>query len=272
MNYLQFDFEPHTKEESEKLIALLSELGFDGFVEEGMELVAFIPESIFDQGEFEKVLEKFAIMAYSQTTIENINWNKKWEEEYEPVLVGNFVGVRADFHKPLRNVKYEIVITPKMSFGTGHHATTSMVMQLMKDLDFKNKNVLDFGTGTGVLAILAEKLGAVAILAIDNDEWSITNALENCLQNGCGNITVQGADAIPADTGEFDVILANITLNIILDNLSSINQACRQGGKVLLSGFLKSDENAITTALAGAGFTKKLVLSQKEWIAVLCEK
>ena len=270
-DFLQFDFEPHNKEESEKLIALLSELGFDGFVEDGMELSAFIHESKFDQKEFEKLLEKFAIMAYTQTTIENINWNKKWEEEYEPVIVGKFVGIRADFHKPIKNVQYEIVITPKMSFGTGHHATTSMVMQLMETVDFKNKKVFDFGTGTGVLAILAEKLGAASVLAVDNDEWSITNALENCEQNSCTKIAVSPADSVPAGE-QYDVILANITLNIISANFTSIAAASKPGTKLLLSGFLKSDETAITNAAKTAGFTKKTVLSKKEWIAVLCEK
>lgn len=271
MNFLQFDFEPHNKQESEKLVAMLSEIGFDGFVEEGMELTAFIPESKFSQEEFEGVLEKFAIMAYTQSIIENINWNKKWEEEYQPVIVDKFVGIRAHFHKPIANVQHEIVITPKMSFGTGHHATTSMVIQLMEKVDFKNKTVFDFGTGTGVLAILAEKLGASSVLAVDNDEWSITNALENCRQNNCKKIMVKEADAITAGE-QYDVVLANITLNIVSANLDSIAAACKPSARLLLSGFLKSDETAITNAVKAAGFTKKLVLAKKDWIAVLCEK
>ena len=169
MNFLQFDFEPRNKEEAEQLIALLAEQDFEGFIEEGTLLIAFIPETLFNQTDFEKILEKFAILAYTKSSIENINWNQKWEQEFEPVQVGNFAGIRAHFHAPLPAVKYEIIITPKMSFGTGHHATTFMMIQLMQAIDFSNKKVLDFGTGTGVLAILAEKMGASHLLAIDID-------------------------------------------------------------------------------------------------------
>lgn len=271
MNFLQFDFEPHSKEEAEKLIAMLSEQDFDGFIEEGITLVAFIPEARFSQEDFEKILEKFSILAYSKTTIENINWNQKWEEEFEPVVVDQFAGIRAHFHKPLKNVKYEIIITPKMSFGTGHHATTYMMIQLMRELDFRRKKVMDFGTGTGVLAILAEKMGAVAISAIDNDEWSITNAIENCEQNNCSAITFLQTDAISIDD-QYDIILANINLNVILENMPTIASTCKTPGIVLLSGFLYTDEQAIMKSATIAGLTKRTLLRQKDWIAILCEK
>jgi ribosomal protein L11 methyltransferase len=271
MNFLQFDFEPHNKSEAEQLIAMLSNQGFDGFIEEGVTLVAFIPETRFNQEDFEMILEKFSILAYAKTIIENINWNKKWEEEFEPVVVGHFAGIRAHFHKPLKKVQYQIVITPKMSFGTGHHATTYMMIQLMEQLDFKGKKVLDFGTGTGVLAILAEKMGASGVDAIDNDEWSITNALENCEQNNCVAVKVQKADAISAE-GQYDIILANINLNVILANMSSIASACKTPGIVLLSGFLNTDEQAIIKYSAKAGLTKKTILKKKDWIAILCKK
>ena len=271
MNFLQFDFEPHSQEEAEQLIALLSNQGFDGFIEEGTTLIAFIPAAIFSQADFEKILEKFAILAYSKTIIKNINWNKKWEEEFEPVVVENFAGIRAHFHKPLKKVKYEIIITPKMSFGTGHHATTYMMIQLMKELNFKEKKVLDFGTGTGVLAILAEKMGARAVTAIDNDDWSITNAKENCEQNNCSAIILQKADAV-SKKEQYDIILANINLNVILANMSLIASTCSSTGKVLLSGFLDTDEKSILEAAGLEGLRKKIVLSQKGWMAILCEK
>jgi len=271
MNFLQFDFEPHSKNDAEQLIALLSEKGFDGFIEEGISLIAFIPEERFNQQDFETILEKFTVLAYSKTVIENINWNKKWEEEFEPVIVDHFAGIRAHFHKPLKKVTHEIVITPKMSFGTGHHATTYMMIQLMKDLDFKGKTVLDFGTGTGVLAILAEKMGAKSITAIDNDEWSITNAAENAEQNNCTLITLQQATAVSTKE-QFDIILANINLNVILANMAAIGTTCKVPGKVLLSGFLHTDEKAILQAATQAGFRKKTLLGKKEWIALLLEK
>ncbi len=271
MNFLQFDFEPHSKEEAEQLIAMLSDHGFDGFIEEGVTLIAFISETRFNQEDFEKILEKFSILAYSKTQIENINWNKKWEDEFEPVVVDNFAGIRAHFHQPLKHVQYEIVITPKMSFGTGHHATTYMMIQLMSNLDFKEKKVMDFGTGTGVLAILAEKMGALVITAIDNDEWSIINAIENCEQNNCTKITLQEADAIPA-SDQYDIILANINLNVLLANMPVIASACSTPGKILLSGFFNTDEQAIMESATAAGLRKSALLRQKDWIAILCEK
>ena len=271
MIFLQFDFEPHSKEEAEKLIALLSEQGFDGFIEEDVMLIAFIPETRFSQKDFERILEKFSILAYSKTSIENINWNQKWEEEFEPVVVDDFAGIRAHFHKPLKNVRYEIIITPKMSFGTGHHATTYMMIQLMKELEFKGKIVMDFGTGTGLLAILAEKMGASVITAIDNDEWSITNAVENCEKNNCSLVTLEQTDKI-TQSGKYDIILANINLNVILANMPAIALACQDTATILFSGFLNTDEEAIMKAASRCGLRKKALLRKKDWIALICEK
>jgi ribosomal protein L11 methyltransferase len=146
-----------------------------------------------------------------------------------------------------------------------------MVIQLMRDLDFKDKKVLDFGTGTGVLAILAEKMGAAAISAIDSDEWSITNAAENCEQNNCSVISLKQADAVPAD-GQYDIILANINLNVILANMPTLASVAVQSAKIILSGFLTSDEQAIITSANASGLKKIALLRQKEWIALLCEK
>jgi ribosomal protein L11 methyltransferase len=156
--------------------------------------------------------------------------------------VNDFVGIRATFHPPLEKIQHEIIITPKMSFGTGHHATTFMMIQQMKEIDFKGKTVLDFGTGTGVLAILAAKLGAANVYAIDYDEWSITNTIENIQQNGSSNIRVAQLATLPAGE-KFDIILANINLNVILDNLKSIVLSSISNTYVLLSGFLLQDED-----------------------------
>ena len=155
MNYLQFSFETDHQDKIEELIALLNEQGFEGFEEEDKMLKAFIPEEKFNSVEFDKMVELFTSLAYTKSIIENINWNQQWEESFEPVIVNGFVAIRAHFHQPIAGVKYEIVITPKMSFGTGHHATTHMMLQQMEQIDFTGKKVLDFGTGTGVLAILA---------------------------------------------------------------------------------------------------------------------
>lgn len=269
--FYQFDFELPNQEETDKLIALLSEQGFDGFVEEDDMLTAFIPEIKFDQEAFEEVLSKFSILSYTKSDIENINWNKKWESEFEPVYVDRFVAIRAHFHKPIKDVEHEIIITPKMSFGTGHHATTYLVMRQMKTIDFTNKTVFDFGTGTGILAILAEKLGASSIMAIDNDEWSITNTKENIQQNHCHNIIVTLNDSIPKGK-QYDIILANINLNVITSSLASIAAIAKTGTEAIFSGFLTSDEKVMGAALQKAGFQHLATSSKKDWIAIYAKK
>ncbi|MEP7108960.1 MAG: 50S ribosomal protein L11 methyltransferase [Ferruginibacter sp.] len=267
MNYLQFDFDIEDHEQSEILVALLAAQGFEGFEEEDDSLNAFIPEHNFNEEEFIRVIDLFTTVSYTKTTIENINWNKKWEENFKPVLVDNFVAIRAGFHNPVKNVTHEIIITPKMSFGTGHHATTYLMVKQMQELDFLGKSVLDFGTGTGVLAILAEKLGAEKVFAVDYDEWSIANTKENIIQNGCSNIRVQQLDKIPV-TEKFDIILANINLNVIISNLSSIVLSSFTGGTIILSGFLKENEPDLVTALEEAGLQYLSTMQRGDWIVV----
>jgi len=263
--FYQFDFELPSQEETDKLIAMLGAQGFDGFVEEEDQLTAFIPALQFNQTAFEEVLERFAIVSYTRTDIENINWNQQWEANFEPVYVEQFAGIRAGFHPPLRQVEHEIVITPKMSFGTGHHATTWLVMKEMQSVDFTGKSVLDFGTGTGILAILAEKLGAARVLAIDYDEWSIRNAEENILGNHCERISIEQMETIP--TGDqYDIILANINLNVLVSHMPVIASVTRSGGVVIFSGVLHTDLAALRPALAGTGFTERNCTQRGDWM------
>jgi ribosomal protein L11 methyltransferase len=184
--------------------------------------------------------------------------------------VDDFVGIRALFHQPLKNLAHEIIITPKMSFGTGHHATTYLMIKQMRELDFAGKKVLDFGAGTGVLAILASKLGAAEVLAIDYDEWSITNTIENIEQNNCSNIRVQLLDAIPT-AEKYNIILANINLNVIISNLSSIVQASSLGAYILLSGILKENELLLITALEEAGLQYVSTMQRGDWIVIMAK-
>jgi ribosomal protein L11 methyltransferase len=180
------------------------------------------------------------------------------------------VGIRAAFHQQVPHVKHEIIITPKMSFGTGHHATTYMMIEQMEALDFTGKSVADFGTGTGVLAILAEKLGAISIDAIDNDDWSIENSIENVAANNCSNINLIKDTSIPTGL-VYDIILANINLHVILANSQAIQAACKKGTQLLLSGFIKSDEAEMLQMLAANGI-KPLKTSQKaDWICILAQ-
>ena len=271
MNYMQFDFDIDSAEQSDRLIALLAMHGFEGFEEKEHWLVAFIAEDQFNESEFETVIDLFETLSFSQSLIENINWNKKWEEDFKPVLVEDFVGIRASFQAPIAAVQHEIIITPKMSFGTGHHATTYLVMKQMKEVDFLKKTVLDYGTGTGVLAILASKLGAEKVLAIDYDEWSILNAKENIVQNNCAKISVVQADHIDINE-KFDVVLANINLNVIVYSMPSIAAVTTSGGVILLSGFLRENEKVIITSLEAAGLQYQCTRQRGDWLIIMANK
>ncbi len=264
--YIQIEFQQITSDQSDVLLAQLSSIGFEGFQEEENSLKAFIPLVAFDETLLKEITSA-SNLSYIQSTIEATNWNAVWESNFDPVIVEDFVAIRADFHEPIEGVEHEIVITPKMSFGTGHHATTYMMIQQMRDINFKNKTIFDFGTGTGVLAILAEILGAEKITAVDNDDWSIENANENFEKNNCQKIDLQKAE----DAGkgnQYDIILANINKNVILDNMSNLSDQLLSNGVLLLSGLLIEDEADIVNA-AGK-FQLKLVNKTEgnNWIAL----
>lgn len=244
--YIQIEFQNISVEQSDLLLAALSEIGFEGFEEEVNSLKAFIPAADFDEAGIKEIAARNNL-SFNQTIIGETNWNAVWESNFQPVLVDDFVAVRADFHESIAGVKHEVIITPKMSFGTGHHATTHMMIQQMQAIDFTSKAVFDFGTGTGILAILAEKLGAAAIMAVDNDDWSITNTAENLERNSCRKVELKKVDTAEGEE-RYDVILANINKNVILDNLSSLIKQLASGGILLLSGLLEADETDILTA------------------------
>src|ERR1700744_1567388 len=223
MTYLQITIPVADPSLQEILIALLASLGYEGFEQQQTALQAFLPEEQFDAAALESLLEQQGAPAYTIQHLEERNWNEEWEKSFQPVRVDDFCAVRAHFHTPMPGVTHELVITPKMSFGTGHHATTYMMLQGMQYLDFQGRRVLDFGTGTGVLAILAERLGASAVVAVDNDDWSIDNARENLAANHCTRTRILKTDTTPA-SGPFDIILANINKHVILGQLRSLEQ------------------------------------------------
>lgn len=225
------------------LIAELSELDYEGFEEERGMLKAYIPAEKFDAATLDACVQPYAL-SYTKTVIGDRNWNEEWESNFRPVLVNDFCRIRAHFHPRAENVRYDIVITPKMSFGTGHHATTYLMIEAMAGLQWRDRHVFDFGTGTGVLAILAEQLGAGDVTAIDNDDWSIENARENLERNDCTKILLTKAERILVDKS-FDIILANINRNVILQNLVPIQQHLSPKGVVLLSGLLEADEEIV---------------------------
>lgn len=266
MDYIKITFADLQPEQKEILIAQLAEAGYEGFEEKEDNLDAFIAKKDFDTSLLNEISFKYQTR-YSLEKIVETNWNQVWESNFEPVIVDDYVAIRAYFHKPISNVKFEVVITPKMSFGTGHHATTHMMIQLMKDIIFTGKSVLDFGTGTGILAILAEKSGAEKIYAIDNDDWSIANAEENFKNNDCSNIVLKKASDASSEI-EFDVILANINKNVILENLKLLVQITKPNGVILLSGLLHTDKEEILDAALQAGFVLNRELEKNNWIGL----
>lgn len=202
------------------------------------------------------------------------NWNATWESNFEPVVIEGFCSVRADFHAPIAGVTYDIRITPKMSFGTGHHATTRLMMTQMKDLDFKNKSVFDYGSGTGILAILAEMLGATQVDAVDIDEWSYENGLENVTTNQCQHVTVAQGDINWVKPGtKYDIILANINRHILLESMAQLNNLLHADGQLLLSGILKlQDTHIIVEKAKSCGFEALRQTEDNGWTAILFKK
>lgn len=264
--FIQISFSTADTAKKEILIALLSENGYSGFEETENGLLSFIEKDNFDENELKNISGNL-VVEYEMSIVTEKNWNVEWESSFEPIIVGDFAAIRADFHEQVPNIRNEIIITPKMSFGTGHHATTFMMIEQMEEIEFKNRSVVDFGTGTAVLAILAEKSGAAAIDAIDNDDWSIENAKENIAANNCSRINVSKADRLPPEKG-YDIILANINLNVIVTALPAIAKAMNKGGELLLSGFLNQDEPGLLKLLPAYNLIHINTSQKKEWICL----
>lgn len=265
--FKQITFHQINTEQQEILIAELAAAGFDGFEESDQTLAAFIVSDHYDQAILQEIAAQHQLDFTTQTIAEQ-NWNSSWESNFEPVIVDDFTAIRAGFHEPIQGVEHEIVITPKMSFGTGHHATTHMMVQAMREISFSDKTVFDFGTGTGILAILAEKLGAAVITAIDNDDWSISNAAENLERNHCNHIHLEKAETVPANQ-VFDIILANINKNVILDHFESLNRQLADGGLLVLSGLLEEDEPDILAKAGHFPLSKLGKKSRNNWICLI---
>jgi ribosomal protein L11 methyltransferase len=266
-NYIQASITVTSQNEKDILIAELSEMGFEGFEEERTMLKAFIPSDDFNEESFSRLMQN-AGARFSTAVIEEQNWNAIWESGFEPVIVDDFCAVRADFHEPVKGVRHEIIITPKMSFGTGHHATTHMMIQQMEAIDFSNKTVFDFGTGTGVLAILAAQCGASSVVAIDNDEWSIENAAENIERNHSRNVCLIRDDKI-TNGSTYDIILANINRHVIVHQLKAMADTVAGQGIILLSGLLAEDEHQIHQLATTLGLSLRNKNEQHNWICLM---
>ena len=236
-SYLQIAIAVSSTGESEQLIAVLSDLGYYAFEEKDQVLLAYIRQEDYNEDILKSCIRNGI---FEKNVINEENWNQQWESSVEPVVVKDFAAIRPSFSKPINNVNFDLIITPKMSFGTGHHATTYLMVEMMETVEVFEKNVLDFGTGTGVLAILAEKCGAAAVIAIDYDQWSVTNANENVRVNNCNKIRVLQADNIKI-APPVDVILANINLNVLKDNADDLKALLKRRGVLIVSGFLEQD-------------------------------
>jgi len=275
MNYIELSCEVFPPRYTEIAMAAFSEYGFESFAENEKGFSGYIPEKLFNEDNF-KALELFGNkeikVNYSIKKIPEQNWNAVWESNFEPVLIGNECYIRAPFHPALTGIKHEIIIEPKMSFGTGHHETTHMMVQLLLEQNICGKDLLDMGCGTAVLAILAKKSGANKVLAIDNDEWAFNNAKENCERNGAEEIEVIQGDASAIGEKKFDLILANINRNVLTTDIPVYACALKRNGIILLSGFYEADLTIIKSKATQFGLRHLRYIAMNSWCAAAFTK
>ena len=269
--YLGYHFTIEPKEMgSEILVAELGELPFESFIESEFGLTAYIQKQFWN----ESILDDLFILKSPEFTIsftveeiEQVNWNEEWEKNFEPIDVDEICHVRAPFH-PKTNAKYDIVIEPKMSFGTGHHETTHMMIQHLLAMDIENLKTLDMGCGTAILAILAEMKGAKPIDAIDIDNWCYLNSIENVERNNCKSIKVYEGDAILLNDKQYDLIIANINRNILLNDMQTYSNCLNSGGQLLLSGFYEEDIPHIDASCKENGLIFVNQLQRNQWVSL----
>ena len=269
--YIAYDFIVSPKEPAtEMLIAQLGYIGFESFVENENGVIAYIQKKEWNSDKVEDLYllnsNEFDI-TFKYNEIEQTNWNKEWEKNFNPIQVNGQVSIRAPFHEN-PSLNFDIVIEPKMSFGTGHHETTHMMVQHLLALDLKNKKVLDMGCGTGILAIFAEMKGAQPTDAIDIDSWCYQNSLENVQRNGCKYITVLEGDSSLLKGKEYDVVIANINRNILLFDMKIYTDCLREKGVLLLSGFYKEDISIIESEVIKHGLVLDKMIQKNNWVAL----
>ena len=276
MQYIELRVSVHPKDPwSDMIMTELADIGFDSFEENESGFMAYIPENLYLKDLPERIVEHYskkARIVLREKILPAQNWNEEWEKNFQPVEIGNKLYIRAEFHPEKKGFEHEIIIQPKMSFGTGHHETTYLVSELMLDMDFKAQKVLDMGTGTGLLAILAMKLGAKNVKAVDIDEWSVTNSQENVERNGFSKIEVVQGGIETINGEKYDTILANINRNVLLDMAQDFAEALKPGGEIILSGFYLEDYLLILDGFAKHGFEPGLQRSKNNWMACRFKK
>lgn len=274
MDYLEFKIKCR-EEFREILIAELAEIGFDSFLETEDGIDAYAPEEGFDREAFQQVIEEYleaAEITLSEGIMPKVNWNQEWEKNYDPIAVDDLVYVRASFHEPLSGFQHEIVINPKMSFGTGHHATTFQMLKHQGLLDHQGKRVLDVGSGTGILAIMAHLLGASAVEAFDIDDWCVENGNENFDLNGLSTRMGLGTIREVNPQGPYDIVLANINKNVLLDEMEIYASLMPSQGYLLLSGFYTEDIQDLVDLAKTLGLELKHSSSKDNWAALILQK
>jgi ribosomal protein L11 methyltransferase len=269
--YLGFHFVVEPKElGSEILVAELGELPFESFIDSDLGIVAYIPKQFWT----ENILDDLHILSspefqisYTIEEIDQVNWNEEWEKNFEAIEVDGICHVRAPFH-PKTDAKFDIVIEPKMSFGTGHHETTHMMIQHLLETEVSGKKTLDMGCGTAILAILAEMKGAQPIDAIDIDNWCYLNSIENAARNNCNHITVYEGDADLLKGKKYDLIIANINRNILLNDMQTYVDCLNKDGILLLSGFYTEDIPFIDSSCIEKGLTYVKKFERNNWVSL----
>jgi ribosomal protein L11 methyltransferase len=278
MDYIQLHCKITTENLSlcqEILTQELADMNFESFEEVPDGIVAYIPENLFD----EKILDHSFLTDFSLgtvyiscITIKDQNWNVVWEKNFQPVLIAEKCYIRAPFHEKILNVPYEILIEPKMAFGTGHHETTNLMIEMMLAINMEGKQILDMGCGTGVLGIMASKLKAEAIVGIDIDEWAYHNSIENAAVNQINNMTIELGGVEKIKDRKFDLILANINRNILLEQIPAYTKNLHAGGTLLISGIYHEDFEIIAEKAVANGFKFQKKIEKNRWIAVLFVK
>ncbi len=260
----------------EILMAEVAEAGFDTFIETEKGFEAYVEGSQFDQQTLSFIEEKYKHvnpLLFFQDRIEKKNWNEEWEKNVDPIIVDDTCLIRAAFHKIEKKYPYEIIITPKMSFGTGHHQTTHLMISRQMKMDHQNKRVMDAGCGTAILSIMASQLGAKEVEAFDIDAWSVENGEENAANNNCSNIHIQqGKISEVKLEGKFEIILANINKNILLSEMSIYDSYLAEGGQLLLSGFYVHDIEDLKKEASKYQLTEVAHDERETWACLLLQK
>jgi ribosomal protein L11 methyltransferase len=258
------------------IIAELAEIGYESFVEFDEGILAYVQKLEFSEESWLSIVEKYqelTELSYEFADMERKNWNEEWEKNYSPIVIDGQAIVRASFHQIQESYPYEIVINPQMSFGTGHHETTTLILESQLHLDHTGLKVLDAGSGTGILAIMACKRGATQVDAYDIDEWAVTNAIENCQLNHCEQVRVQqGTIATVALDDVYDIVLANINRNILLDEMPLYASKLPIGGVLLLSGFYEQDIPELEKRAAQFQLVSKQQTTKHQWASLWLEK